>query len=91
MCYLKPVKNNLPAVLSLSVNCWNRLGRYTRYTRQIYEQFTRIARLLEAYADVFSNGDNDVVRTDVIEHCIPLMDGTKLIEQPPRRLGAEEN
>ena len=44
---------------------------------------------MEAYADVFGNGDNYVVWTDVIEHCIPLMDGTKLNGQPPRRLGAE--
>ena len=63
-------------------------------TRQICEtddQFARLAGLLIAYQDVFSKGDHDVGRTDVMEHSIPLLDGTRPIRQPPRRLGLEKD
>ena len=63
-------------------------------TRQICEtadQFARLAGLLIAYQDVFSKGDDDVGRTDVMEHSIPLMEGTRPIRQPPRRLGLEKD
>ena len=36
-------------------------------------------------------GDDDVGRTDVMEHSIPLMEGTRPIRQPPRRLGLEKH
>ena len=48
-------------------------------TRQIFEtddQFVKLAGLLTAYQDVFSKGDNNVGRTDMGEHSIPLLDGT---------------
>ena len=51
----------------------------------------RLAGLLIAYQDVFSKGVDDVGRTDVLEHSIPLMEGTRPIRQPPRRLGLEKN
>ena len=63
-------------------------------TRQICEtddQFARLAGLLIAYQDVFSKGDNDVGRTDMMEHSIPLMEDTRPIRQPPRRLGLEKD
>ena len=63
-------------------------------TRRICEtddQFARLAGLLIAYQDVFSKGDDDVGRTDVMEHSIPLMEGTQPIRQPPRRLGLEKD
>ena len=55
------------------------------------EQYGRMAHLLTAYSDVFSQGDTDVGRTDLVQHSIPLVDGTKPIRQPPRRLGAEKD
>ena len=63
-------------------------------TRQICEtdnQFAKLASLFTAYQDVFSKGDNDVGRTDVMEHSIPLTEGTRPIRQPPRRLGLEKD
>ena len=63
-------------------------------TREICEsadQYNQMARLLTAYSDVFSKGDTDVGRTDLVQHSIPLLDGTKPIRQPPRRLGAEKD
>ena len=50
------------------------------------DQFAKLAGLLTAYQDVFSNGDNDMG-----EHSIPLLDGTRPIRQPPRRLGLEKD
>ena len=55
--------------------------------RQVCEtddQFAKLAVLLTAYQDVFSKGDDDVGRTDMGEHSIPLLDGTRPIRQPPR-------
>ena len=63
-------------------------------TRQICEtdnQFSKLAGLLIAYQDVFSKGGNDVGRTDMGEHSIPLLDSTRPIRQPPRRLGLEKD
>ena len=40
------------------------------------DQFAELACLLTAYQDVFSKGDNNVGRTDMGEHSIPLLDGT---------------
>ena len=63
-------------------------------TRQICEtddQFAKLAGLLIAYKEVFSKGDTDVGRTDVIEHSIPLLESTHPIRQPPRQLGLKKN
>ena len=63
-------------------------------TRQICEtndQFAKLAGLLIAYQDMFSKGDNDVGQTDMGEHFIPLLDGTRPIKQPSRRLGLEKD
>ena len=65
-----------------------------KQTRQVCEtddQFVRLAGLLTAYQDVFSRGDDDVGRTDMGEHFIPLLDGTRPIRQPPRILGLEKD
>ena len=62
--------------------------------RQICEtddQFAKLVGLMTAYQDVFSKGDNDVGRTDMGEHSIPLLDGTRPIRQPPRQLGLEKD
>ena len=58
-------------------------------TSQICEtddQFAKLTGLLIAYQDVFSKGDTDVGRTDVIEHSIPLLKSTRPIGQPLRQL-----
>ena len=62
--------------------------------RQVCEtddQFTKLAGMLTTYQNVFSKGDNDVGRTDMGEHSIPLLDGTRPIRQTPRRLGLEKD
>ena len=43
------------------------------------------------YADVFSCGDTDVGRTNLVSHSIPVEPGTQPIRQAPRRLGAEKD
>ena len=56
-----------------------------------YDQFAKLAGLLTAYQDVFSRGDNDVEQTDMGEYFILLLDGTRPIRQPSRRLGLEKD
>ena len=63
----------------------------TRAVCQTTEQYSRMAQLLTAYGDVFSKGDDDVGKTDLVQHSIPVVEGTKPIRQPPRRLGAEKD
>ena len=50
-----------------------------------------MARLLTAYRNVFSKGDSDVGQTDLVQHSIPLLEGTKPSQQPSRQLGTEKN
>ena len=40
---------------------------------------------------MFSKGDTDVGRTNVIEHSIPLMEGTRPIRQSSRWQGLEKD
>ena len=54
-------------------------------------QVTRVTQLLTSYADVFSKDDEDVGRTDLVRHAIPVAPGTTPIRQPPRRLGPEKD
>jgi hypothetical protein len=54
-------------------------------------QKNRLAALLCQYSDVFSSGDTDVGRTDLITHSIPTLPGTQPIKQAPRRLGIEKD
>ena len=88
-------KSVLPGACSEHVTrCPPHVRPLLEQTRQICEtddQFAKLAGLLIAYQDVFSKGDTDVGRTDVIEHSIPLLDGTRPIRQPPRRLGLEKD
>ena len=63
----------------------------TRGVCETEAQYQQMAHLLTAYGDVFSKGDTDVGRTSLAQHSIPLVDGTKPIRQPPRRLGAEKD
>jgi transposase InsO family protein len=51
------------------------------------EECHEVAKLLNAYSDVFSSGPDDVGLTDLVTHSIPVIPGTKPIKQPPRRLG----
>ena len=62
-------------------------------TRQICDttSFLNWPALLTAYQDVFSRGDNDVEQTDMGEYFILLLDGTRPIRQPSRRLGLEKD
>ena len=50
-----------------------------------------MAQFLAAYSDVFNKGGDDVGRTDLVQHSIPMVEGTKPIRQPPRRVGAEKD
>ena len=54
-------------------------------------QRRQLADLLIKYADVFSCGDTDVGRTNLVSHSIPVEPGTQPIRQAPRRLGAEKD
>jgi hypothetical protein len=58
---------------------------------QTPDERSRVTDLLVKYADVFSKGESDVGRTDLVSHSIPVEPGTVPIRQPPRRLGAEKD
>ena len=47
----------------------------------------RIEEFLAAAADVFSTGEDDIGRTDMVQHDIPVKPGTAPVRQPPRRMG----
>ena len=87
-------KSVLPGACSEHVTrCPPHVRPLLEQTRQICEtddQFAKLAGLLIAYQDVFSKGDTDVGRTDVIEPSIPLLDGTQPIRQPPQTAGTGE-
>ena len=53
-------------------------------------QEEQLSTLLTKYQDVFSTGAEDMGRTTLAEHSIPVVEGTRPIRQPPRRLGSEE-
>ena len=53
-------------------------------------QTGELAGLLTEYSTVFSTGDGDVGRTTLVEHSIPVEEGTRPIRQPPHRLGPEK-
>ena len=53
-------------------------------------QTRELAGLLTEYSTVFSTGDGDVGRTTLVEHSIPVEEGTRPIRQPPHRLGPEK-
>ena len=53
-------------------------------------QSRRFAKLLTEYSTAFSTGDGDVGRTTLVEHSIPLEEGTRPIRQPPHRLEPEK-
>ena len=54
------------------------------------EQQEALARLLNNYKDVFSQGEHDVGLTSEVQHEIPVLPGTVPIKQPPHRLGPEK-
>ena len=54
------------------------------------EQEEKLAALLKKYGPVFSSGEGDVGLTDLVEHGIPVVPGTRPIRQPPHRLGPEK-
>ena len=51
------------------------------------EQVAQFARLLIQYTDVFSRGEGDVGKTELIRHSIPVKPDTKLIWMPAHRFG----
>ena len=53
-------------------------------------QAKRLARLLTDYSTVFSTGDADMGQTTLVEHSIPIEEGTRPIHQPPHRIGPEK-
>ena len=54
------------------------------------EQEEKLCGLLAQYQDVFSKGDGDMGHTSLVEHSIPVTEGTRPIRQPPHRLGPEK-
>ena len=54
------------------------------------QQRQKISLLLRKYGDVFSCGDNDQGKTDLVTHSIELQPGTRPIKQAPRRQGPEK-
>lgn len=54
------------------------------------EEKHRLVNMLSRYHDVFSKNDDDVGLTNMVEHEIPIMPGTRPIKQPVRRLGIEK-
>ena len=50
----------------------------------------RMAQLFREYSDVFSKDDGDVGHTELVEHSIPVEQGTRPIWQPPHRLGPQK-
>ena len=50
----------------------------------------QLSTLLTQYQDVFSKGVEDMGRTTLAEHSIPVVEGNQPICQPPRRLGFEK-
>ena len=53
-------------------------------------QEEQLSTLLTQYQDVFSKGAEDMGRTTLVEHSIPVVEGTRPIRQPPRRLDSEK-
>ena len=53
-------------------------------------QQQQVAQLLQDYSSVFSSGDRDLGSTTLIEHSIPIKEGTRPIRQHPHRLGPEK-
>jgi transposase InsO family protein len=53
-------------------------------------QAVKVAELLTRYSDVFSSGDHDIGRTDLVSHSIPVLPESAPIKQAPRRLGPEK-
>ena len=54
------------------------------------EQKEKLAALLIEYESVFSKSSSDVGQTSLVEHSIPVLEGTRPIRQPPHRLGPEK-
>ncbi|XP_067943127.1 uncharacterized protein [Watersipora subatra] len=54
------------------------------------EPARKLATLLTKYGSVFSTGDNDMGKTLLVEHSIPVKDGTRPIRQSSHRLGPEK-
>ena len=54
------------------------------------EQEEKLAALLKKYGPVFSSGEEDVGLTELVQHSIPVVPGTRPIRQPPHRLGPEK-
>ena len=70
------------------------LGKLYQDAREVCtseQQEKQLAGVLRDFADVFSKGETDMGRTDLVEHTIPLEPGTDPIRQPPRRLGPEKD
>ena len=59
----------------------------TQLRAAVKDQSRRLARLPRECSTVFSTGYGNVEQTTLVEHSIPLEEGTRLIRQPPNRLG----
>lgn len=47
--------------------------------------------MLTAYADAFSRSEADIIKTNLVKHCIPVDQGTVPIQQPPQKVGPEKD
>ena len=54
------------------------------------EQASRLAKFLNWYQAVFIQNDQDVGKTDLVQHSIPVQKGTRPIRQPPYHLGPQK-
>ena len=54
------------------------------------EQARHLAKLLDQYQDVFSWNDQDVGKTDLVKHSIPVQEGMCPIRQPTHHLGTQK-
>lgn len=54
------------------------------------QQRQAVGQLLTQYADVFSSSEQDIGRTTLVTHEIPVVPGVTPIHQPPRRLGFQK-
>ena len=50
----------------------------------------QVATLLCKYSDVFSQGEEDVGRTELVQHEVPTLPNTQPIRQAPYRVGPEK-
>lgn len=74
------------------------MGKCSEYIAIMSQQALRICtdpdqeeQVLTTYVEVFSRDGTYFIRTKLVEHRIPVDQGTVPIRQPPRTLGPEKD